>query len=121
VVSRDRQVVDSDDLADHLHFVMQLLYRCRAIRAASSKMRKLRERTHSAAHVTCLWRGDPGELVAQIPTQFKSAIEPLAADIETDFAPGKNSQGGSVTRSPTIPRPSCGDFDGLRSAQPILR
>jgi len=44
------------------------------------------ERTRADAHVTCFWRGDPDETAPQIPAQFKSAIKPLAANIETDFA-----------------------------------
>jgi len=44
------------------------------------------KRTHSGAHVTCFWHGDRGENAPQIPGRFKSAIEPLVADIEIDFA-----------------------------------
>jgi hypothetical protein len=50
-------------------------------------------RSHSRAHVTFFWRGDPGtffwrgnpgETAPQIPAQFKSAVEPPAGDIETN-------------------------------------
>jgi hypothetical protein len=51
-----------------------------------AKLCALLERTRSRAHVTCFWRGDPGEPTPRIPDRFKSAIQPLAADIETDFA-----------------------------------
>ena len=77
------KLVDSDDLANHLHFVRDLLYP--DVGDTVSKLGKVLQRTHSRAHVTCFWRGDPGEPVPQIPTEFKSAIKPLAADIETDF------------------------------------
>jgi hypothetical protein len=51
-----------------------------------AKLHDILERAHSAAHITCFWRGDPGEAPPRIPDQFKSAIAPLAADMETDFA-----------------------------------
>jgi hypothetical protein len=66
--------------------VKYLLYLEPGDTARISTLREFLERTHSRAHVTCFWRGDPGEPAPQIPPQFKSAIEPLAADIETDFA-----------------------------------
>lgn len=81
------KLVDSDDLADHLRFVEDLLYPEPGDAARISKLREFLERTHSRTHVTCFWRGDPDERAPQIPAQFKSAIEPLAADIEADFAP----------------------------------
>jgi len=80
------KLVDSDDLADHLHFVETLLFPKPAEKGRITKLRKLLERTRADAHVTCFWRGDPDETAPQIPAQFKSAIKPLAANIETDFA-----------------------------------
>jgi hypothetical protein len=44
------------------------------------------DRTHARAQITCFWRGELSEPAPQIPDSFKSAIQPLAADIETDFA-----------------------------------
>jgi len=82
------KLVDSDDLADHLHYVQELLYPAPSDKGRIAKLRKLLDRTHAAAHVTCFWRGDPGETAPQIPAQFKSAIKPLTADIETDFVAG---------------------------------
>ena len=64
-----------------------LLYSAPKDKGRITNLRKLLERTRSDAHVTCFWRSGPGETAPQIPTQFKSAIKPLAADIETDFAP----------------------------------
>ena len=52
-----------------------------------AKLREILKRTHSGAHVTCFWRGEPSEPAPRIPDGFRSAIAPLAADIETDFAP----------------------------------
>jgi hypothetical protein len=46
------------------------------------------EHDHLRAHITCFWRGGPGETAPRIPPRFRSAIEPLGADIETDFAVG---------------------------------
>jgi hypothetical protein len=40
----------------------------------------------SDAHLTCFWRSEPGEALPEIPIWFESAVEPLSADIETDFA-----------------------------------
>ena len=88
-------LVPSDDLGDHLHFVETLLYPKPADKRRITKLRKLLERTHADAHVTCFWHGGPGEPAPKIPTQFKSAIEPLAADIESDFAiTNSNSRSG---------------------------
>ena len=53
-----------------------------------TKLRTILEHSHVRAHLTCFWRGDPGETAPTIPPRFKSLIEPLAADIETDFAVG---------------------------------
>ena len=81
------KLVDSDDLADHLRFVQKLLYPKPNDKGCITKLCKVMERTHSDAHVTCFWHGDPGETTPHIPAQFRSAIKPLAADIETDFSP----------------------------------
>lgn len=80
------KLVDSDDLADHVRFVQELLYPAPNDEERVTTLRKVMERTHSDAHVTCFWHGDPGETAPQIPAQFKSAIKPLDADIATDFA-----------------------------------
>jgi hypothetical protein len=84
-------LVASDDLPDHLHFVQNLLYPEPQDDRRVSKLREILDRRHSGAHVTCFWRGDPGEAAPKIPERFKAAIHPLAADIETDFAIGKDS------------------------------
>ena len=80
------KLVPSDNLQDHLAFVQKLLSPTPGDTSRIAKLRAVLERTHSRAHVTCFWRGDPGEPAPRIPDRFKSAIEPLAADIETDFA-----------------------------------
>ncbi len=79
------KLVSSDNLQDHLAFVQELLCPTPGDTSRIAKIRAVLERTHSRAHVTCFWHGDPGEPAPQIPGRFKSAIEPLAADIETDF------------------------------------
>lgn len=84
------KLVDSDDLSDHLRFVETLLYPKPGDSGRVTKLRKLLQRTHAEAHVTCFWRGDPGEMNPIIPADFKSAIKPLAADIEADFAPERS-------------------------------
>lgn len=78
--------VPSDDLDDHLRFVRNLLYQAPDDYSRILKLREILKASHSAAHVTCFWRGDPGETAPQIPGHFKSAVEPFAPDIETDFA-----------------------------------
>jgi hypothetical protein len=85
------KLVRSDDLADHLRFVHELLYPAPNDGSRIVRLRDILGRAHSQAHITCFWRGDPGATAPQIPDRFKSAIEPLAADIETDFAIGKPS------------------------------
>jgi hypothetical protein len=82
------KLVPGDNLQDHLAFVQKLL--CPRPRDISriAKLRAVLNRTHSRAHVTCFWRGEPGEPAPRIPDRFKSGIQPLAADIETDFQAG---------------------------------
>jgi hypothetical protein len=71
-----------------LGFVEQLLYPAPGDDSRVTKLRAILEHDHVRAHVACFWRGEPGETAPRIPRRFKSAIEPLAADIETDFAVG---------------------------------
>ena len=78
--------VHSDDLGDHLRFVHDLLYPEPSDVSRITTLRDILERAHSRGHITCFWHGDPGETAPQIPARFKSAIEPFAVDIETDFA-----------------------------------
>jgi len=85
------QLVSSDELGDHLAFVQKLLYPGPSDDRRVAKLRDILGRAHARAHITCFWHGDPGEPAPQIPARFKSAIEPLSADIETDFAVGKHS------------------------------
>src|SRR3954469_17548637 len=49
------KLADSDDLADHLRFLQDLLYRERGDTIRISKLRELLQRTNSRAHVTCFW------------------------------------------------------------------
>ena len=50
------KLVDSDDLADHLHFVETLLFPKPAEKGRITKLRKLLERTHADAHwVENIW------------------------------------------------------------------
>jgi hypothetical protein len=78
-------LVHSDELGDHLRFVQELLHSAPNNKGRVTELRKVLARTHSNAHVTCFWRGDPGETAPYIPAQFKAALESLAANIETDF------------------------------------
>ena len=84
-------LVHSDDLAEHFRFVQKLLYPKPGDKGRITKVREILERAHSRAHVTCFWRGEPGETAPQIPAQFKSTMKPLAVDIETDFGTDRNS------------------------------
>jgi len=81
------KLVPSDDLGDHLAFLNDLLYPEPSDNRRVVELCDILRRAHSRAHITCFWRGDRGETAPQIPGGFKSAIEPLAADIETDFVP----------------------------------
>jgi hypothetical protein len=80
-------LVPSDDLRDHLQFLQRLLHPTPGDDSRITRLRAVLERGRSRAHITCFWRGDPGDTAPQIPPRFKSAVEPLSADIETDFAP----------------------------------
>jgi hypothetical protein len=83
------KIVHSDDLGDHMRFVHKLLYPEPTDISRITQLRDILGRAHSHAHITCFWHGDPGETAPQIPDRFRSAIEPLAADVETDFAVDK--------------------------------
>jgi hypothetical protein len=83
------KLVPSDSLGDHISFLYRLLYPEPTDNRRVTKLREILEKTHSHAHVTCFWHGDPGEVVPEIPPQFRSALEPIAADIETDFDPAQ--------------------------------
>jgi hypothetical protein len=87
-------LVHSDDLGDHLRCVRKLLYPARSDGSRIVRLRDILGRAHSHAHITCFWHGDSGETAPQIPARFKSAMEPLPADIETDFAVGKRRRVG---------------------------
>jgi len=80
------KLVHSDDLQDHLAFVQKLLAFPPGDLGRIVKLRDILSRTHSGVHLTCFWRGDRGDTAPRIPDRFKSAIVPLSADIETDFA-----------------------------------
>ena len=88
------KLVASDDLDDHFRCIENLLYPTKGDDSRVARLRGILEGSHSRAHITCFWHGDPGESAPQIPSGFKSAIEPLAADIETDFEVGKRRRVG---------------------------
>lgn len=73
----------------------KLLYPVPGDDSRIAKLHEILERTRSAAHVTCYWRREPGEAAPQIPDRFKSAIKPLAPDLECDFAQVQSSGGRS--------------------------
>jgi hypothetical protein len=85
------KLVDNDDLREHLKFVHELLYPKPRDHSRITQLRDALKRAHSRARITYFWHGEPGETVPQIPAQCKSAIEPLVADIETDFRVGEHS------------------------------
>jgi len=76
------RLVPSDRLDDHFALVGQLLCPETGDGGRIRRLHDILDRTHSRAHFTCFWRGEPGETPPEIPDWFKS----LAADIETDFA-----------------------------------
>lgn len=80
------RLVRSDNLRDHFLSIARLLYPEPKDESRVRQLRDVLERTDSRAHVTCFWRGEVGERPPQIPAEFRSAIEPLTADIEADFA-----------------------------------
>lgn len=80
------KLVPGDDLRDHLAFVQKPISPTPGDISRIAKLRDILKRTHSAAHVTCSWCDDPGGPAPRIPDRFKSAVEPPAPDIETDFA-----------------------------------
>jgi Domain of unknown function (DUF4279) len=79
-------LVSSDALRDHLQFIEELLYPAPGDTSRIATLRSILERTHSRAHITCFWRGDPGDPAPQIPARFKSAVVPLSAELGVDFA-----------------------------------
>jgi hypothetical protein len=84
-LSTDKQV-PSDNLGDHLEFVRTLLYPNPGDSFRIVALCDVLKHTHSRARITCFWRGAPGETEPRIPAEFRSAIELLGPEIETDFA-----------------------------------
>jgi hypothetical protein len=84
------KLVPSDDLADHLRFVADLLRPQPGDERLVNRLRDILQRAHAHTHITCFWHGDSGETAPQIPDWFNSAVTPLAADIETDFAAARS-------------------------------
>jgi hypothetical protein len=78
---------------DHPNFIADLLYRAAGDIGRIAALHAILDRTQAHAHVTCFWRGDPGEPAPEISALFKSALAPLSAAIETDFE-ATNSSGG---------------------------
>lgn len=89
-LSTDRHV-PSDDFGDHLEFVRTLLYPKPNDNSRIATLRDVLKHAHARARLTCFWRGDPDEAEPPIPADFRSAIERLGADIETDFAVCENA------------------------------
>ena len=85
------KLVPSDDLQDHLRFVEKLLCSEPDETSRIAKLQAVLQRAHSRAQITCFWHGDLGETAPKIPAHFKSALVPLAADVETDFSITANS------------------------------
>jgi Domain of unknown function (DUF4279) len=79
------KLVPSDDLQDHLALVRKLLCPTPGDTSRIAKLDEILKHTQSRAHVTCFWHGDSGESAPSIPDDFKSAVQPLGADIKTDF------------------------------------
>lgn len=79
------RLVPGDDLQDHLAFVQNLFSPTPSDTSRIVRLRSILDRTRSGAHITCFWRGAPGELTPQISDRFKSVIQPLTADIENRF------------------------------------
>src|SRR3954452_4360275 len=90
-LSTDKHV-PSDDLGDHLEFVRTLVYPKPSGSFRIAALCDVLKHAHSRARITCFRRGDPGEADPPIPAEFRSAIEPLGADIETDFAVSEIAQ-----------------------------
>ena len=84
-LSTDKRV-PSDDFGDHLEFMRTLLYPKPGDNSRIAALCSVLKRAHSRARLTCFWRGDADEAEPRIPAEFRSAIEKLGADIETDFA-----------------------------------
>src|SRR5215207_9320958 len=65
-VSTDK-LVRSDNLRDHFRYLEKLLYPDPNGHARIRRLRDVLQRAGSRAHVTCFWRGDPGETAPDIP------------------------------------------------------
>src|SRR4051794_8003630 len=83
-LSTDKHV-PSDDLGDHLEFLRNLLYPKLGDGSRVAALRDVLKHMQSCAHLTCFWRGDPGDTEPPIPAEFRLAIKPLGTEIETDF------------------------------------
>lgn len=79
-------LVNSDDLRDHLRVIADVLHTSPEDARQVDKLRSILQSKHARARITCFWRGGPGEAAPQIPDWFTAGSKRLPADIETDFA-----------------------------------
>jgi hypothetical protein len=79
------RLVASDHLDDHFAVVEKLLCPEGGEDSGIKKLCEILERTHSRAHVTCSWRGEPGEPTPRSRTASDRLSSPWPPGIETDF------------------------------------
>jgi hypothetical protein len=81
----DTRDVGSHDLADHLRYIVKLLYPEPDNSDRINHLRNVLGNEHAKAHVSCFWHGKHGAAPPVIPDDVHAALARLGAEIETDF------------------------------------
>ncbi|GEM_PF-2816814 len=77
--------VASDNLEDHLYYLLGLLIPGRTDAAPLTALRKLIEREALRGDVTCFWHGRHGAKPPAVPRNVAATLRLLPAEVETDF------------------------------------
>jgi Domain of unknown function (DUF4279) len=81
----DTRDMASQDLSDHLRFIVDLLCPGPGNVDRVDRLRAVMDRERAAAHVSCFWYGRPGTEPPTVPGDLRAALARLPAELETDF------------------------------------
>lgn len=84
LLSSKRQV-DSQDLIDHLDYLLSFLYPSQSDETRVEQLNNLIRDGHIEADVGCFWYGAGGAQPPVIPDRMRIALERLPARLELDF------------------------------------
>ena len=116
-LSTDKLVPD-DRLGHHLKFIEKLLRPPQDHRRRIVRLRDVLVRTHSNAHVTCFWRGEPGETPPQNPQVVPPRHRPARRGHRSRFRDHRKPVGWVEQSETHHRRPTGIRWVSLRSTHP---